>query len=584
MNRRAGLALLVVVLLLAAGVVALVGGSEGDGRPPTTSRPAVAPEGSLRVGVPELAASYNPFDLRSRVPAARQVLAAVLPQLFRVAPDGDVEGVLVDGDLVEVEDSTVRFRLREGARWSDGVAITADDLSFTLEVIRSEVWPGPTAGYERIEEIRGEGARVVVEFSELVPGWERLFSGRDYVLPRHRLEGSDDLVSEWATGPDLSGGPYVFEGSTPGLDVVLSANPEWWGEGPGVADLRLLTVPNATTLQQLFERGELDVVHVPAFTDRVPQMRAIEGSEVAVAPAGGTLVSVYVNTAEVEEAVRVAALDLIDRDRFVRVLFEEEAELATSWGGLEEDPGWPHWLVDRGKADRVSTTTLMLVVAEEEAMGSLLTRAIQRKARGTDLSFDTVRALAERLDGEWLPEGNFDLAVVDEVQWSEPCWRCRWGSGNVGTTNWARTEALEGAAEVDELAGRAEGGDGEAASRLERMFEQQGVVLPMWRPRAVIASRGVEGVLPNAWFPGPLYRVEEWSVTEAEAGSEGDVPDDAAEGGSGEAAVAPFGPVWRGVAAVGQMGAVGGGVDRIAAAARSGGTLVGVAEQADAHG
>lgn len=508
MTREGAAALAVAALLVAGGIgVAVVVDGDGIRPAPSAGNPVAAPEGSLSVGVPELAASYNPFDLRARTPAGRQVLSVVLPQLFDVSPEGVVEGRLADADSVEIEGLEVRFRLRDGARWSDGVPITAADLSFTLELIRSGTWPGPVAGYDRIETLTGEGRDVQLRFSERFPGWQRLFSGDDYVLPRHRLADVDDLRGAWATGPDVAGGPYRFTGWTPGLDVVLTANPEWWGDGPGVESLHVLTVPDVTTLQQLFDRGEVHVAWFPAFTDRVRQTEAIEDADVAVGPPGGHVVSVYLQTDRVDEEHRVAALDLVDRTRFTRVLLEGDAEVATSWGRLERDPGWPEWFLDPGTAEAASRERMVFAVSDQEPMAGLLLRAVQRRARSTPLTFDAARVLAERLDGEWLASGEFDVAVVDEFQWPHPCWACRWGSGAVGTTNWSRVEGL------DDLVSRADAGDAGAGSAVERHLQEIGALLPMWRPAAVVASRGVDGIAANAWQPGPFYRPEHWRLS-----------------------------------------------------------------------
>lgn len=508
MHARTRAVSLIVAGLLVTGAVAvgfIVADEAADGPAPLTDRPALAPAGSLRVGVPELPATYNPFDLRARTPAATQVLSMVLPQLFDVSPEGEVQPRLVEPGSVEERGQEVDFELAEGARWSDGAPITVSDLQFTLDVVRSDLWPGPGAGYDAVESIDGQGREVTIRFERDLPGWERLFSGEDYVLPRHRLL-DEDLASVWAVGPDVSGGPYELVGSTRGLDAVLTANQEWWGEGPGVKDLRVLTVPDATTLEQLFERGELDVIWVPAFTERIRELRGLEEVDVAVGEAGGRLLSVYANTEALEEEVRVATLDLVDRDRFVGVLLQDEASLATSWGHLRAGPGWPNWLIDPSKAEGLeSSPDVRFAISEEQPMARLVTRAAQRQARDTEVGIDSVTALSELLDGEWLPEGTFDLAFVDEVQWPEPCWRCRFDSAFEGETAWPRVDGL------GDLAAAADGGDAAAGSRLERRLQEEAVLLPMWRPRAVVASRGVEGIEANAWAFGPFYRPERWS-------------------------------------------------------------------------
>lgn len=503
--RLAALALTVLVASVIAAVV-LSDRDTGEELPPTRQRPAAAAEGSLKVGVPELPSTYNPFDIRSRNAAATQVLSMVLPQLFEVRPDGEVVGRLVDEGSIEEAGRRVTFRLVDEARWSDGTPITVADIAFTHAVVGSEAWPGPDAGYDLLTEVTGRGRSVTFTFSSAFPGWQRLFSGNDYVLPKHRLDGKD-LVAEWSTGPDLAGGPYLFKGSTPGLNVILSANEQWWGGGPGVRDLEVLTVPDATTLQTLFERGELDVIWMPAFTERVREMEEIPDTDLNIAPPGGRIASLYVQVDEIGESLRLASLDLVDRDRLVNVLLDEEASIAQSWGRLEDGPGWPQWFIDPSKAEDLDSTQMAFALPDEDPMASLLARALQHRARSTPLSFDAVPLTNHLLAGEWLPQGTFDVAFVSEVQWPDPCWRCRFASEYIGETNWSRVD------DIDDLAERADRGDTAAASALEKRLQEAGVVLPLWRPSTVVVSRGVAGIEANAWSSGPFWRVEQWETS-----------------------------------------------------------------------
>lgn len=465
---------------------------------PTTLRP-----GALRVGVPELPPTLDPFDARSRRPAGIDVLSQVLPQLFDVDPDGRVHGRLVDDGSVRDEGTTVRFRLRAGARWSDGPAITADDLRFTLGVVRSGRWPGPAAGYDQLSGIDGAGGEVTLRFSQPYPQWRRLFSGSDFLLPRHRLAGAD-LGSVWAGGPDVSGGPFRLAGFTPGLDVVLSANPAWWGGAPRAGSLRLLVAPDTDTLQRLLEQGDLDVAWMPAFTERTRTVQGIGGTTVSIASPGGRLVEVVVNTATLGLGPRAALLGLVDRDRFVDVLLRGEASTAASWDPALRGAGraWASVSADRVPAQR-SRDSATLAVPTELPMGALLARAMHQQVRDTPFDFQDAQVDAEVLDG-WLPTGTFQAALVEEEQWPVPCHVCRWGSGARGNDGWARVS------DVDDLARRADAGDAAAAAELERRLRDEGAVLPLWRPAAVVVSRRVDRVVANSWAPGVLWHAEEW--------------------------------------------------------------------------
>ncbi|MGH9037475.1 MAG: ABC transporter substrate-binding protein, partial [Acidimicrobiia bacterium] len=451
--RAAGV--LAVVVLVGAGCT---GGDDSAEPGPSTTGPG--PAGALLLGVPEEAASLDPFDRRSRAPAAAAVLGEILPQLFRVDPQGRVRGYLADESTVRQEPRSVgaSFRLRPDARWSDGTDISAADVRFTLETVRSGDWPGPRAGYDRVVAVEGEGASVRLRFDGPFPGWKRLFSGADFVLPAHRLQGQD-LTAVWRAGPDVAGGPFRLGPVTPGLEVVLERNDTWWGEGPGVETLRVVVVPDVRTMEQLLGRGELDVAWPPATVNRTRRFKALEDVEVSVAQPGGWVVSLVANTESVPVARRRGVLGLPDRDRFVEVLLAGEARPAVTLAGVAggREPAWAEAGGRPGPGPEVEGVeegeTDTLVAAQEEPMAPLLGRILESGVRAAGATLELKFAEAPMVEGRWLPEGSFDFALVDDVGWPEVCWRCWFAESARERGNVTRIGGL------DELAAAADRGE-----------------------------------------------------------------------------------------------------------------------------
>lgn len=506
--RAAGV--LAVVVLVGAGCT---GGGDSAEPAPSTIRPA--PAGELKLGVPEEAASLNPFDRGSRTPAALAVLGEILPQLFRVDPRGRVRGYLADESTVRQDSGAVAasFRLRRDARWSDGTDISAADVRFTLETVRSGDWPGSKAGYDRVVAVEGEGASVRLRFDGPFPGWKRLFSGADFVLPAHRLQGQD-LTAVWREGPDLAGGPFRLGSVTPGLEVVLERNDAWWGDGPGVDTLQVVVVPDVRTMEQLLGRGELDVAWPPATINRTRRFKALKDVEVSVADPGGRVVALVANTEAVPVARRRGVLGLPDRDRFVEVLLAGEARLAVTLAGVAGGPE-PAWAQAGGKPgpgpeveglERGGTDTL--VAAQEEPMAPLLGRILESGVRAAGATLELKFAEAPMVDGRWLPEGSFDFALVDDVGWPEPCWRCWFAEAARERGNVSRVGGL------DDLAAAADRGEPGAAVALEARLRSEAALLPLWRPSAVLAGRHVKGLAANSWSLGPFWGAENWTVAD----------------------------------------------------------------------
>ncbi|MGH9022599.1 MAG: ABC transporter substrate-binding protein [Acidimicrobiia bacterium] len=507
---------LAVVLL-----VACTGGDDGADGPRVSTSTAAGPRGSgpgsslpvdrapsgeVRLAVAEEVVTLDPFDARSRAVGSASVLTALLPQLFRVTPDGRARGWLVDDDGIEEAPGSVSFRLRPGARWSDGNPVTLRDLEFTLEVVRGPAWPGPAVGYEAVTGIEAVGDRIRITFdpARLSPvAWRRLFSGADFVLPAHRLEGSD-LKVVWKAGPDVTAGPFRLTGFTPGLEAVLEATPGWWGGGPGVSRVRVLAVPDPVTMEQLLERGELDVAWVPATPNRTSRLDAISGVAVSKGAPGGWIVSLVANTERLPAERRRALLGLVKRDRFVDVLLAGEASLATSVNRVGGSGPWGRGAVAPGGGKVGGDVSLSF--AEEEGVASLLARALEPAVRSAGSQLELIRSDAALVEGTWSRQGRFDLLLIDQFDWPVPCFGCSYSGAAIGEGNVSRISAL------DDLVAAADRGDAGAADVLEARLAEDAVLLPLWRPSSLLAFRGVEGVVANSWSPTPLWGAEDWRM------------------------------------------------------------------------
>jgi ABC-type transport system substrate-binding protein len=519
---RLRIAVLVVGVALVAGGFGIGtwirggGGEDDDGVGASTSTGAPAgggpgvPAGAIRLGVPEEPASLNPFDPKSRTAAGAAILGQVLPQLFRVDPTGRAVGWLVDDGSVRpaADGSSATFSLRRDARWSDGTPITADDLRFTLDTVRGEAWPGARAGYDRLTALEGAGPSVTFRFDGPFPGWRRLFSGADFVLPAHRLSGRD-LRVEWRLGPDLSGGPYRLGAITPGLSVVLDRNDSWWGGKAKAAAIQVLVVPDVRTMEQLLARRELDVAWPPLTSNRIGRFKALEGVDVAVAEPGGALESLVANTMTLPLDRRLAYLGLANRDRFVDVLVAGEGERAVTLRGPTAGtaPAAATWMTaglepDGGRLKGAPLSTL--VAAEEDQLSPLLGRVLQAGALAAGTTLELKSNEASEVEGLWLREGRFDLALVRTVAWPEPCWSCWFAEAALGRGNLTRAKGLTTLAAAADT-------NPAAIPALETRVRAEALMLPLWRPRAVLAGRGVGGLVANSWSIGPFWSAESWT-------------------------------------------------------------------------
>jgi hypothetical protein len=399
------------------------------------------------------------------------VRALVLPQLFVAGPDGRWTPSLVapDSDRAAADARSATFRLRDGAVWTDGSPIGADDLRRSADARFVAGVDGP-----------GPDGTITVRFTQALPGWRRLWSGTDAVpAPR----------------PGLWGGPFVLGQYVPGLEAVVKANDRWAGGRPYLDEVRLVLVPDPVTARQLLARGELDVVMPPAATVRTRQLEAIRGVSVDTNARGGWWVGLLFKADGLTRERRAALVASVDRAAFVGTLLQREASVLNGLGAGAADGGegagvWAP--VKAGTPSALRGVTVDLVGQLEEPMTDTLQRSMQKRAHPAGARLELRNAEADRVEG-WLAEGSYQAAVVMQFDGPDPCWTCRWAG-------------------VDEaLARGADAGDSAAQRSLETRLRDESLVLPLWHPTTVVAWRdGLNGPRANGFALSGAWNAADW--------------------------------------------------------------------------
>ncbi|MBI5328259.1 MAG: peptide-binding protein [Deltaproteobacteria bacterium] len=201
--------------------------------------------------------------------------SVLIPMLAGDASSHNVAGLIINGlvkydkdlsligDLAESWDIskdglTITFRLRKGVRWTDGVEFTAHDVMFGYKTIIYEKTPTPYSEdfkqVKKAEAINKYTFRVTYEkpFAPALSSWGNLV-----VLPKHLLEGKDITKSELGRHP-VGMGPYKFVKWTPGQEVVLESNPDYFEGRPYIDRYMYRIIPDPATMFLELKAGGID--------------------------------------------------------------------------------------------------------------------------------------------------------------------------------------------------------------------------------------------------------------------------------------------------------------------------------------
>ncbi len=171
--------------------------------------------------------SFNPFILRG---TAAVGVGNVYDQLLvRNADEQTAEyGHLVETIELPADRKGVAFELRETARWHDGRPVTAEDVVWTFNALRTQGRPFYRAYWADVTEAVAEGPkRVVFRFANSENRELALILGDMMVLPKHVWEGRD--FARPSLDLPIGSGPYRIERFEPNRSVVYRRVADWWG-------------------------------------------------------------------------------------------------------------------------------------------------------------------------------------------------------------------------------------------------------------------------------------------------------------------------------------------------------------------
>lgn len=172
--------------------------------------------------------NLNPFVLKGVSAAGAGVIYDTLTAQAMDEPFSEY-GLLAESIEMPDDKRWVTFNLRKQARWQDGVALTADDVVFTFDIIKSEGHPFYQSYYGKVAKAEALDSHTVkFSFTEGNNAELPMIMGQLAILPKHFWEGKDFGAS--ITEPLLGSGPYKFGKIDVGRSVSYELVDDYWGK------------------------------------------------------------------------------------------------------------------------------------------------------------------------------------------------------------------------------------------------------------------------------------------------------------------------------------------------------------------
>jgi peptide/nickel transport system substrate-binding protein len=341
LNRRSVLK----AIALAGGVITIPGLLAACTGSTASSSKAVLTAGghpikTLTVGLPS---SISSLDITHEAGIVNYVVALLCQEAL--------VGVSASGALVptvaqtwkQTDSRTFVYQIRPGVKFSDGSALTVDDV---IASIKFNSTPGSTSAlayaYSGVQSVTATGPSEVTiklkapnsQFAWVVSPGTLVITSAAFLAKNGNKIGTPGVGI-------LGSGPYKVTEFAPDSHVTLTRNEHWWGQPGEVENLRLEFIADDTTrLLAMRQKSVQMAMNVPL--DQIDQWRQLDQVTVDVAT-DNSLVTLAFNTTKKpwdDANVRKAVAHAVDRAGIVRSILRGHAEVAltfptkSEWGGL----------------------------------------------------------------------------------------------------------------------------------------------------------------------------------------------------------------------------------------------------------
>jgi peptide/nickel transport system substrate-binding protein len=366
----------------------------------------------MTIAYPSEPPTLDPFAPGGDSTATRDILQLLMPSLL--GPDGDNE---VLAGPIQPDGDTATLSIREDARWSDGRAITVEDLKVTWQRGRA----ARQGAFHRIKNISSTNGVVTVSFDR--PSTDlsgRPFSSGSGILPAHAMRTAAQRRSLARRFP-VSGGPFVLKRWRRGLDMTFERNPNAFGPLiPQLDRLRIVFVPDALGALTLFKQGKVDALGPYSSADWMRRVGAVPGAQLTTERQTTWLSLVLANDQAPlkQAAVRRALVRSLDRRRTIAALIGADGEAASCHCGSYsltgarsalEDAGWHGKPIRRRDGRSLSLT---LAIDDTDELAGALARALQRQAALAGFDIQLIALSTDVLWREWLHSDDLDAALL----------------------------------------------------------------------------------------------------------------------------------------------------------------------------
>jgi peptide/nickel transport system substrate-binding protein len=185
-------------------------------------------------------------------------LYALHDVLIKPLPGNNMAPALAESWKESADGLVHEFKLREGLKFHNGDPFTAEDVKFSFHRYRGASAKLLHERVKAVEVVDPHRVRFVLHaaWPDFLVFYATPATGAAWIAPKKYVEKVGD--NGFKRHP-VGLGPYRFVRMSPGLELVLDANDQYWRKKPSIKRIVVKGVTDRTTRLTMLKAGEADI-------------------------------------------------------------------------------------------------------------------------------------------------------------------------------------------------------------------------------------------------------------------------------------------------------------------------------------
>jgi len=195
--------------------------------------------------------------------SSHEVAGQLYLSLLKYDKDLNLVGQLAESWQISADKLSIIFKLKPNLVWSDGQALTSDDLAFTLKLIQDKNTQSPyKSDYMKVVSAKAIDkhtfeVRYKEIFSPALATWASLA-----ILPKHVFEDVNIMDTDLSRHPKASIGPYFLKDWQTQQSITMTANPNYFDGDVWIDERITRIIPDPATQFLELSAGKIDMANL----------------------------------------------------------------------------------------------------------------------------------------------------------------------------------------------------------------------------------------------------------------------------------------------------------------------------------